>query len=41
METGNKNNCHVILANDPDADRMQLAERRSECVCVNNRRIYA
>lgn len=25
-----KNGCTVILANDPDADRLQMAERRKE-----------
>lgn len=28
MNTANESNCTVILANDPDADRMALAEKQ-------------
>ena len=28
MKTGNENNCTIILANDPDSDRMALAEKQ-------------
>lgn len=28
MKTANENNCSVILANDPDSDRMALAEKQ-------------
>ena len=27
MATGDENNCDVILANDPDADRLAIAEK--------------
>ena len=28
MKTANENNCSVILANEPDSDRMALAEKQ-------------
>lgn len=28
MKTANENNCSVILANDPDSDRMALVEKQ-------------
>jgi len=28
MKTANENKCSVILANDPDSDRMALAEKQ-------------
>ena len=34
IETADKNNSTVILANDPDADRFQLAEKQPELVQV-------
>lgn len=28
MNTANENGCSIILANDPDSDRMALAEKQ-------------
>ena len=28
MKTADENSCNVILANDPDSDRMALAEKQ-------------
>ena len=32
MKTANENGCSVILANDPDSDRMALAEKQPKLV---------
>ncbi len=32
MKAANENNCTVILANDPDSDRMALAEKQPRLV---------
>lgn len=32
IDTANKNDSQIILANDPDADRLQLAEKQAEYV---------
>lgn len=30
IDAANDNQCHLIIANDPDADRVQIAERQTE-----------
>lgn len=30
MQTGNRENCDVIFANNPDADRLALSEKGKE-----------
>lgn len=32
MKTADENNSPVILANDPDADRLAVAEKLTKCV---------
>ena len=35
METADRNNSRVILANDPDADRLAIAEKQEKSVKNN------
>ena len=34
MQTADRNGCKIILANDPDADRFQIAEKQSKFVGI-------
>jgi phosphoglucomutase/phosphopentomutase len=36
MQTADRNGCKIILANDPDADRFQIAEKQTKLVRVHS-----